>query len=184
MKKLVVIAFLVSVSVLLKGQTFQGFDAFTALIEYEGQRWLMNEIYTVTLINYDKLKIEKTIVEKDSEQGFMFVLTSYVYNGNKGVVITSFNSVDFYNSKHYFTNIHLTDKEYTDLYNTFIEIDKHDLEENEHLLRAYNDRLIVDIHRINGFENYTLWVDINRRHTFTKSKWDKAYSRYQKFISN
>ena len=57
------------------------------MIEFEGQRYLMNDIYKITSTDYDKLRIDKTIVDIDEQEGFMFVLTSYQFNEKSGIVI-------------------------------------------------------------------------------------------------
>lgn len=165
-----------------KAQTFKGFSAFKELIEYEGQRYLMENIYQITPDDFDILKIDKTIKEVDSDEGFMFVLTSYKFNDKSGVVITSFNSTNFSDTRHLFTNIHLTNDQYIALYNTFIELEKSNPKSNEHILRKYNDRLIVDINSEAGIVYFTLWVDTYSRHTFSTTKWDKAFKRHKKFL--
>lgn len=163
-------------------QNFKGFNAFKQLIEYEGQRYLMKEIHEITSENYDNLKIDKIIKEVDTAEGFMLVITSYVFNGRNGIVITSFNSTSFNDINYQFTNLHLTDKEYLNLYNTCISLGKENIAKNEHLLKKISNRLTVDINNVDGFIFYTLWVDTNNRHTFSKSKWEKAYKKHQKFI--
>jgi hypothetical protein len=166
----------------IKAQVFTGFTAFKKLIEYEGQRYLMESIYQIKSEDFDKLKIDKTIKEIDANEGFMFVLTSYTFNGKSGVVITSFNSTSFLNTQHQFTNVHLTNDQYMDLYNTFKELEKTNPQYDEHILRKYNDRLIVDVNNKAGIIYFTLWVDYHNRHTFTTAKWDRAFKRYKKFI--
>lgn len=166
----------------IKAQVFTGFSAFKELIEYEGQRYLMENIYQIKSEDYDRLKIDKTIKEVDSDEGFMFVLTSYTFNGESGVVITSFNSTNFANTQHQFVNVHLTNDQYQDLYNTFNELANNNPKPDEHILRKYNDRLIVDVNRGADFTYFTLWVDYHSRHTFTTSKWDRAYKRHNKFL--
>jgi len=166
----------------LYAQVFTGFSAFTELIEYEGQRFLMEDIYQITSVDFDKLKIDKTINEIDADEGFMFVLTSYTFNGESGVVITSFNSTSFSNTQHQFVNVHLTSEEYEELYNTFKDLEKNEPKNYEHILKKYNNRLIVDVNNQEEITYFTLWVDYYSRHTFTMTKWDRAYKRYKKFI--
>jgi len=165
----------------VNAQVFEGFKAFRTLIEYEGQRYLMEDIYKITPTDFDLMTVERTIKEVDDDEGFMFVLTSYIMNGKSGVVITSFNATNFQKSEHLFTNVHLTHEEYETLYNIFISLNENSPKYNEHKLRKFNERLIADVHN-SGIVYFTLWVDTQNRHTFTQSKWDKAYSRYLKFI--
>ena len=179
---LILFSISVLISTTVKAQVFKGFSAFKELIEYQGQLYLMDEIYDITSNGFDKLKIDKTIKEVDSDEGFMFVLTSYKFNNNSGVVITSFNSTNFTNSKHQFVNVHLTNSEYDKLYNTFIELENNKPGYNEHILVKFNNRLIIDINNSEGGVYFTLWVDNYSRHTFTSSKWERAHKRYKKFI--
>lgn len=165
----------------IQAQVFTGFSAFKTLIEYEGQRYLMEDVYQIQSENFDKLKIDKTIQEIDSDEGFMFVLTSYTFNGVSGVVITSFNSTSFSNSQHQFVNVHLTNTQYEALFNTFKELEKNSPQSDEHILRKFNDRLIADVNNEGEFINFTLWVDYYTRHTFTTEKWERAFKRYKKF---
>ena len=181
LKKQFIITILLFCSILTNAQTFQGLTAFKELIEYEGQRFLMDEVYDITKVDFDKLKIDKTIKEVDSDEGFMFVLASYVFNEKKGIVITSFSSRNFQNTKHNFVNVHLTDAEYRSLYNTFKELEKNQPNYDEHILRKFNERLISDANNEAGIIYFTLWVDTYNRHTFTPSKWDRAFKRYKKF---
>lgn len=178
---LIVILILVTVNS-IKAQVFTGFSAFKELIEYEGQRYLMENIYQIKSSDFDKLKIDKTIKEIDADEGFMFVLTSYTFNGKSGVVITSFNSTNLSNTQHQFTNVHLSSEQYINLYNTFKELEKANPQYDEHILRKYSSRLIVDVNNEAGIINFTLWVDLHSRHTFTPVKWDRAFKRYWKFI--
>jgi len=166
----------------IDAQVFSGFSAFKDLIEYEGQRYLMENVYQINSEGFDKLKIDKTIKEVDSNEGFMFVLTSYTFNGKSGVVITSFNSTSFSNTQHQFVNVHLTNTQYEGLYNTFENLEKNNPANDEHILKKYNDRLIVDVNNEAGIIYFTLWVDNYSRHTFTTTKWDRAFKRYQKLI--
>lgn len=165
----------------IEAQVFTGFSAFKELIEYEGQRYLMENIYQISSEGSDKLKIEKTIKEVDSKEGFMLVLTSYTFNGKSGVVITSFNSTSFSNTQHQFVNVHLTNTQYEELYNSFKKLEKYNPAYDEHILNKYNDRLIVDVNNDLGIVYFTLWVDNYSRHTFTPMKWDRAFKRHQKF---
>ena len=178
----VLIILLIIINTNLNAQVFQGFKAFKELIEYEGQRYLMDDIYEITSITFDQLKVDKRIKEVDSDEGFMFVLTSYVFNGKSGVVITSFNSTNFQNTKHQFTNVHLTDEEHTEVYNIFISLKENKPATDVHILKKYNERLIIDVNNQGGVLSYTLWVDTHSRHTFTQSKWDRAFKRYEKFV--
>ena len=163
-------------------QVFTGFSAFEKVIEFEGQRFLMDNIYQIKTEDFDKLKIDKTITEIDSNEGFMFVLTSYIFNSKSGVVITSFNSTSFSNEEHQFVNIHLTHDEFRDLHNVFKELKEANPESGEHVLRKFNDRLIIDVNNIGGYDYFVLWVDNYSRHTFTTTKWDKAVRKHMKFI--
>ena len=178
-----VLSFL-TISSNLNAQVFSGIAAFKNIIEYEGQRFLMDEVYKITSTDFDKMKISKTITETDYTEGFMFVLTSYTFNGKSGVVITSFNSTNFQNSQLRFTNIHLTHLEYSDLVNAFESLAKNDTKADEHLLNRFNDRLILDVNNEAGSVYYTLWVDNYSRHTFMTTKWDRAFNLYNKFITD
>jgi hypothetical protein len=164
-----------------QAQTFTGFSAFKTMMEYEGQRFLMEEVYKVKSEDYDRLKIDKTIQETDSDQGFLFVMTSYKFNEKTGVVFTSFNAANITNTAYKFVNVHLTKSEYEALYSTFRELAKEKPDLDEHILRTFSPRLIADVNNIAGNTNYSLWVDFNNRHTFSVDKWDRAYSRFLKF---
>lgn len=164
-------------------QVFAGFGAFERIIEFEGQRYLMEEIYDIKTTEYDNLKIEKIIHKINKDEGFMFVLTSYVFNKKSGVVITSFNSTNFGNTNYEFINVHLTHNEYESLYNAFLELEKTKPKINEHSLRSFGDDLIIDVYNEWGANLFSLWVDNYSRHTFTQSKWEKAFTRHNKFIT-
>lgn len=174
---------ILTVSSNLNAQVFSQFDAFKELIEYEGQRFLMDDILHLTETEIDELRIEKTIKEVDSKEGFMFVLTSYVFNGKSGVIITSFNSTSFQNDRYSFRNVHLLHKDFETLHNTFFELKSQNPKYNEHYLRRFNDRLIVDVTFENASTQFILWVDDLSRHTFSVSKWERAFRKYEKFIN-
>ena len=166
----------------LNAQVFRGFSAFKELIEFEGQRYLMDEIYDVKSEDFDKLKIDKTIKEIDNDEGFMFVLTSYKFNDMRGIVITSLNSKSFFNDRYGFTNVHLKHNEYLNLYENFIELEENDINNDDHILRKFNERLIIDVNKSEGIVYFTLWVDNQNRHTFSRAKWDRALKRYKKYV--
>lgn len=178
--KVLILVFFIGNS--LNAQVFKGFNSFKKIIEYEGQRYLMEDIFQITSVNFDKLKIDKTIEEIDDDEGFMLVVTSYVFNDKRGVVITSFNSTSFSNNQYQFVNVHLTDEEFEKLNITFKDLLKIKPKINEHKLRKFNTRLIVDVStQFEGY--YTLWVDYHNRHTFKTLKWEKMYKRYKKFTA-
>lgn len=156
------------------------FDNYEKIIEYEGQKFLMREILNISSKDFDMLRIDKTIKESDKSEGFMFILTSYTFNGKSGVVISSFNATNFAQTNYSFVNVHLTDEEFTSLHNQFKELDDKLPTRNIHGLKIFDERLTIDVCRKTEME-YTLWVDNYSRHTFTKMKWDKAYKRYTKF---
>ena len=57
-RTLIIICFAIIFSVSkLNAQVFAGFTAFKELIEYEGQRYLMNDIYHIASDGSDRLKI-------------------------------------------------------------------------------------------------------------------------------
>lgn len=166
----------------LNAQVFSGFDAFKKIFEYEGQRFLMDEIYQIKSTGFDRMKIDRTIVEEDEHEGFLFTLTSYSYNGQMGVVITSFNATNFQKTNFQFVNIHLSHGEFIDLYNEFISLGKVKCVKGEHILKRFNERLLLDANiSEKGFVYYTLWVDNYSRHSFTPKKWETAFRRYKKF---
>lgn len=183
LKLSITITLILSIANTLNAQVFKGFSAFKELIEYEGQRYLMEEIYDIKSEDFDKLKIDKIIKEIDNDEGFMFVLCSYKFNDKTGTVITSLNSKSFFNDRFEFTNVHLTHKEYLNLYKTFKKLEENDINNEEHILRKFNDRLIVDVNTSEGSVYFTLWVDVQNRHTFSRDKWDRALKRYNKFIN-
>ena len=69
------------------------------------------------------------------------------------------------------------------LYKTFKKLEENDINNEEHILRKFNDRLIVDVNKSEGAVDFTLWVDVQNRHTFSRDKWDRALKRYNKFIN-
>jgi hypothetical protein len=162
-------------------QVFSGFSAYRKLIEYEGQRYLMDDVYQIQSENYDHLKIKKLDEEIDLNEGFMFVLTSYVFNDKSGVVITSLNGVNFGLSKYNFVDVHLTSEEFENLNKVFQELGVPKLEREEHNLRRFNDRLIVDVKNEGGTIFYNLWVDTNNKHSFVIGDWERAVRLHRKF---
>jgi len=167
----------------LKSQVFTGLNAFKEILEYEGQRFLMDEVYDIKASGFDRMKIDRTIIEVDSHEGFLLALVSYSFNGKTGVVITSFNGTNFQKTNYQFVNIHLSHEEFTDLNNSFLSLRENKIEKNEHLLKKFNNRLILDVNvSESGFGYYILWVDTYNRHSFTPKKWEKAFNRYNKFV--
>lgn len=190
MKKIIYILLLISISA--TSQTFSGFNAWRKLIEFEGQRYLMSEVYNISKDSSSTLQIEKTIQEYDQNEGFMFVLTSYVFNGKTGVVITAFNSISLDNSHARFVNIHLSSAQFSSL-NSQIEILKSNSssggpmgqkKKEERVLKRFNDRIIIDVlNQGDGFYKYSIWIDTYSRHTFGDAKWEKAFKKHKRFIS-
>ena len=160
-------------------QKFTGINALNQYILYEGQRFLMNEVYEIDTNSYDKLKIQLTISDTEIGEGFMFVLTSYKFNNNSGVVITSFNSTV---SGMDFENVHLSNQEFENLNNQIRKLSKIRKSFGEHHLKNFNDNILIDI----SFEEYVyyqLWINGKNRHTFTSTKWDKAIKKHSRFLS-
>lgn len=188
MKKILLSLFLLSTILEANGQTFKGLTAFKDLIEFEAQRFLMEEIYNISSEDEVSLKISRTIKDIDETEGFMFVLTSYVYDGQIGAVITTFNTTNQPEADYSFVNIHFTESEFENLYNSLKQIPVEELKEtDDHVLKRFNDRVILD-KWVSGQSNdvlyiqYTLWIDNRTRHTFSRSKWDRAFEKHLKFV--
>jgi len=93
MNRIVFVFILSLFSIASYPQVFKGLTSFKDAIEWEGQRFLMDEIYNISSESIDTLRIEKILRDVDSNDGFMIVVTSYTFNQKTGVVLTSFNSI-------------------------------------------------------------------------------------------
>ena len=156
------------------------------MIEFEGQRYLMDDVYTISEDRISELTIEKTIKETDQNGGFLFVLTSYSFNGETGVVITSaVERLDVANTpKNYFKNIHYTTEEFNQLNTLVQQLLYQAVKYNTSYLQRFDEHIIVDVLKYSE-EAYeiSLWIDLDRRHMFTKSKWIEAVKRHKKFTN-
>ncbi len=150
--------------------------------EFEAQRFLMDEVYEISSTQIDKLRIDFTYKEIDSE-GFIFRLTSYEFNGNVGVVITSLNSFDVIGDLYKFRNIHLTKEEFENLNQKFVFLEIEQAGKYTNILQRFNERFIFEISRTTAHQiYYNLWVDNKSRHSLTKTEWNTAFKRFQKFV--
>ena len=166
---------------IISGQTFKGLDWVKKFAEYEGQRFLMEDVLDLSSSEFEKFRIDKTIRENDKDEEFYFILTSYTFREKSGLIITS-ASYSMKNNIYSYVNVHLTDAEFRRLYSSFEDIYLKLLYEEEHYIKIFNDRIILDAERDNYYAFYTIWIDNNNRHSFTQSKWKKAFKRYNKFL--
>lgn len=167
----------------LFGQSFKGYSAFKKLIEFESQRFLMEEKLQISSSNFEELRIDKRIEEIDDMEGFMFVLTCYRFKETCGVVLTAFNSQNLSSTTYGFRNVHLAREEFIRLHDIIvgglgINHDKGGMQ----YVRRFNDRIIVDIYSNATGTFVTLWIDGLSRHTFTEEKWGRAHKRFQSFL--
>ena len=164
-------------------QVFTGLEAFKNIIEFESQRYLMNEVYGISTQKADQLAIDRLIVETDNTEGFMFVMTAYKFNGEEGIVFTSFNSRNFGNTEYHFINVHLSKAEFENLNLKAIELGENTKDKSFHQLFKFNERLTIDVfYNERDFASIALWIDQYNRHTFTTTKWDKALNRLNDFF--
>jgi hypothetical protein len=167
------------------GQSFsQTFNSYERRSEFEAQRFLMNEIYEISSTHVDILRIDFTYSEVDPE-GFIIRLTSYEFNGEFGVVITTMNSYDNLSDHIYnFKNINLTKKEFEDLNRKFTLLEMNNADENTNLIQRFDERFIFEVTRqpTQGAVFYNLWIGNENRHNFKKEDWVKTYRKFQKFV--
>jgi hypothetical protein len=180
MKKIVLLVHTLVLSMTVNAQVFSGIDAFKRIIEYEGQRYLMEEVFQVKADGVDQLIIDKTIQETDYNEGFMFVLSSYKFNEKKGAIFTSFNSTNFQQTQKNFRNVNLTDEEVKKLNILLQKLSKSFGGYDRHALSKFNEEIIVDVESTYNGKMLTLWIYGNR-HTFSESKWDRAMKRHEVF---
>jgi hypothetical protein len=173
----------------MNAQNFTGFNSWKNLIEYEGQRFLMFDIFDLNAEDVDRLKLTKSIQEIDSDEGFMIVFTSYKFNANSGLVITAFNSQNHVNSDFGFVNINLSQGEVMGLHQEILRRAQDIGLEDVHDIIKFNDRITIDIHCVMESQSYgekyydiILWIDGHTRHNFTKAKWDRAMKKHQSFL--
>ena len=191
--KLVLLGIFLVSSSTLSAQTFFGteWSVLKNLAEYESQRYLMSEIIELSNEKTGKLQLEKVFQDYDSDGGFIFLMTSYVYENKSGVVITSMaRGAIVTEPMTFFRHLHLSTKELNDL-NTLLEemgetaVDVNSsktrwgVPETQHL-RVFNKRLIVDIDIDPNFftPDYSFWIDIQNRHQMTYKSWKKAFKRH------
>jgi hypothetical protein len=173
----------------VNAQNFSGFNAWKTLIEYEGQRFLMYNVFNINEENSAKLKLTKSIQEIDDDEGFMIVFTSYQYGDNSGVVITAFNSQNHVNSNFGFININLNQSELMSLNQAILNQVEDVIVNDVHHLLKFNDRITVDVHCTNQsqstgekYYDIILWIDGHTRHSFTPAKWNRALKKHQSFL--
>ncbi len=166
---------------MLSAQVFSGWKSFETLIEYEGQRFLMDNVYEVSSTNADTLIVEKLIKEVDSDEGFMFVLMAYKYNDNYGVVITTFSAQNFEKSIHKYRNVHLSYLQLSELNSKFEELAKQISQTHVQLYR-FNESMILETGDEGFGPYYRLWTHSESRHTFSDNKWQKAMGQFEKFM--
>lgn len=167
----------------LIAQEFKGFDAFERAIEYEGQKFLLNS-FEITSTGYDLLKLDITAKEIDSQDGFMFVITSFVLNDEKGIVITAFRALDNNGqSINEFTNLLLTDLEYKQLNDSITKLGQTVIPD-VHLIQKFNTNIILEVKPQFDVMQYVFWINKNSRHSISAQKWERAFKRYSKFVED
>ena len=184
MNRVVFIIILSFFSIASYPQVFKGITSFKEAIEWEGQRYLMDEIYNISSESIDTLRIEKILRDVDSNTGFMIVVTSYTFNQKTGVVLTSFNSISFDNSKQIFRNVHLDSDEFNQLNKTILLLRSKSPYGDKHLISRFNNRIILDVKQpADRIYEYIIWIDNYCRHSFTESNWERAMKKHEKFIN-
>ncbi|MGB0430093.1 MAG: hypothetical protein ACPGLV_06430 [Bacteroidia bacterium] len=160
---------------------------FKKLIEYESQRYLMEDVFEVSNTNFDKLRLEKLITDYDgADGGFLFVLSAYEYNGQHGVVITSFIPT-LSNTK--FFNTHLPDSQFQEV--LALMKSGHQTRENKgiHLIRRINSSLVIEVNKgqyddyynSSPKDEFVFWIFGTARHNLSLNKFEKMVKEYEAF---
>jgi len=162
--------------------------------EWQAQRFLFDKLYKVSDNEVERVSIDKTIQDIDYGDGFGFIMTSYVYKEKSGAVFTSYNSMPsnqkteyFDNAYNKFTNIHLTEEEVFRFFNIILELrdnaKKMDLTNDDHLLKKFNDRIVIDIAvKDDGGLNGQFWIDNYSRHDMYFTKVKLTIDKYERFL--
>ena len=172
-------------------QNWSGLRAPKDMAEFEAQRYLMDELYAVTTEGIDLLRIKKVHNDVDWGEGFMFLITSYRLNENKGVVFTYLRETMVVNNQgnlnqavgsiSMFRNQHFTNEEFQKLNELIMKLaDKDKKSCNDHYLVKFNNRLTVDFtwscEHPQTFVSF--WGDNKSRHSVLLSAWKTAYSKH------
>lgn len=181
MKKQLLVFLLVGLSINSFSQVFTGLDAIKKLSEFEGQRYLMNEILEISSHNFDTLLISKSITETDSDEGFILTIINYIFKGKKGVVISSASKTSILLNEFEFRNIHFTEEEFISLNQKIRSVEEKGSEKNSHYLLKFNNRLTVDIAKNRKSYYCILWIDNSNRHSFTNFEWQYVYNNFISF---
>lgn len=167
----------------LFGQSWSQLD-LKGMLEYEGQRYLMEEVYDISTEEFEWLRIEKLVVETDNfSGGFLFAITAYKYKGNKGVVLTSFTPQSSNTS--IFFNIHLTQEEFNSILDDFESGSKLKGYEIDHFVKRINEQIVIEIGM--GIESepiYIFWINGIGRHKFGKIGFARMKKKYHDFMAN
>jgi len=192
MKAYVILSALMLFSMVVLGQSWEGFNALKKMIEFEGQSFLMDEVLEISNTQEDKFNITKIWRHRDQSEGFELVISSYRFNDDSGVVLTSFAENVHYlgGSKiNYFINIHLSSLELSQLNEVVTRVltNSINFNKNDQLLRKFSERLTVDISSIQSNWNdpiVSLWIDNERRHTLTKTQWQVMFSKHERYLED
>jgi hypothetical protein len=164
----------------VNAQAFSRIDASIRVIEYESQRYLMEEVFPVKSDGVDQLKIDKSIQEIEYNAGLMFLLSSYKFNEKKGAIFTSFNSTNFRQNQKGFHNVNLDDDEVKKLNILLQELSKSSVGYDTHVLSKFNEEIIVDVQNTYNGIMFTLWI-YGSKHTINEGRWELAMKRYDAF---
>ena len=165
-------------------QTFVGFKAAKRISEYQGQRFLMTEVYDITSAKIDELALKETFVHEDNDEGFIIKINSYKFNEKRGIAISSFFSQSFNGELNYYVNIHLSDNEFERLDRLINILMEKESEKPYHLLTRFNDRIVVDVkaNSNSSVPSIIIWVDNHSRHSFNKLQWKELIKQHNKFL--
>ncbi len=192
MKSYVILSALMLCSMVGFGQSWEGFNALEEMIEFEGQSFLMDEILEISNTQEDKFNITKIWRHRDQSEGFELVISSYRFNDDSGVVLTSFAEKVHYlrgSEINYFINIHLSSLELSQL-NELVAIllsNSINYNKDDQLLRKFNERLTIEVSSVQSNWNdpiVSVWIDNKRRHTLTKTQWQVMFSKHERYLED
>ena len=185
--------FLTAVIILLftvqctEAQQFSGLRPFKKLVEFESQRFLLNNVYQVSHDRFNELKIEKIVEDYDMEYGFMFVIAFYTFESNSGMIISSFRETliaPAMNEVTKLVNLHLSEEEIVKISSMFAEAQNMYSEnklDDKSLVRQFNDRLMLEFIFRDGYDpEIIFWIDNHHRHPVSATKWNTALRKYSK----
>ena len=156
------------------------YTAYKQVIEYEAQRYLIEEVLKVSNEEKVKMKIIEISRNIDTYSGNMFRMIAYSFEGKKGIVATAFNVLKFDKDRNIqFVSTNITPQEVEQINTFYSSIDAKSMDKNDFHIYNLNDEIVINIYKSYSNKKVELWLSELNKAEMSYRNWEQIYKEFK-----